>query len=453
LQVNGEINRGRLAQIDSIAAEVGKLRRVADTFSQPGYIWNPVTNPYGGGNGQGIAYGNSVFVGGGPTGLLARSTDYGKTWANPANPFGAGDVISGMAFGNNVFVATGSSGHIARSTDNGATWGALIVNNFAGGSTIYCCSYGNGIFMAGDNSGNISTSSDYGLTWSALVAVHASTLRSLVFGSGKWIATFGDGFVYYSTNNGTAWTSDGQLTAVAPGLLASCFTGRFFVVGGASGNVWTSTDGINWTGPISANVSGNYITGLSFGNNTVVVVTAVANVSLSKDYGATWAAIVGSAGIACYGIAFGYNTFVTNNPMWSSWLSYGKSYLYVPTFTGFGTPTNVLFWWQRKPGSNTINVYGKFTTGVCTGVTAKVGLPVGLLSDSAFNTSIQVCGVCTFNQAGNYPAYCLLESGGVSYVTIGIQDGAAGLTESLGNSFNNGSIYSLMFELPVQGWN
>lgn len=123
---------------------------------------------------------------------------------------------------------------------------------------------------------------------------------------------------------------------------------------------------------------------------------------------------------------------------------------YTPTFTGFGTPTNVSFFWSRV--GNRIKGMGKFTSGIATGVEARLSLPGSLISDSTLIPSIMSCGkFVTNNNSAN--VYGLLIESGVGYITFAYGSGVtAGLTKQNANNFaSSGQIFSLEFELPVAG--
>ncbi|NDD53825.1 hypothetical protein EBZ39_08085, partial [bacterium] len=78
-------------------------------------------------------------------------------------------------------------------------------------------------------------------------------------------------------------------------------------------------------------------------------------------------------------------TVVVNGTPVTDWQSY------TPTFTAFGTATNIQFQWRRV-GSD-VEIRGKFTLGVTTGSEARITLPPGLTSaDTARIPSIQIVG-------------------------------------------------------------
>lgn len=137
---------------------------------------------------------------------------------------------------------------------------------------------------------------------------------------------------------------------------------------------------------------------------------------------------------------------------------FGKWYPYTPTFTGFGTPTNVSFCWKREGGS--LKVMGKFTSGTTTATEARISLPVSLVSDATLVPSIRLAGPAWIVSADGSAAHTipLIESG-VGYLTFGRtwSSGAAidNFTKQNANGLTaNGIDVSLTdIEIPVSGWN
>ena len=451
LNVNGNINKGNQQALVNASSAAGLLNSLAGTFSQPGRIWNAVTNSLGNGACYFSCFGNATFVVGGNGGVIGRSIDNGLTYSAPSNPFGVSNVLCGD-FGNGVFVLGAAGGKIARSTDNGATWGSLIVNNFVG--DVQAMKYFKGIFMAGDSLGNISYSLDFGVTWSALIATGGASTFALSAGTVNaidiWLAggagAGSTAFIAKSINNGATWATVYTHASVSS-ISTLAFLNAVFSAGGTNPTLLRSPDGgVTWSVPTTNPfASGSTVKSISTDGNQLVAVNGGAcQISYSNDTGQNWTLAVSLISVAgnvtLNGLSFGNSTFVlvgedTANKIltaWSSWLSYGKSYLYYPLFQGFGAPTGVNFFWQRKPGSNTITVFGKFTAGTTTQVEARIGIPVGLLSDSVLIPSIMACGIFVTNSALIGSEYCLIESG-VGYVTCGNQSAtASGLNKVTG---------------------
>jgi hypothetical protein len=123
---------------------------------------------------------------------------------------------------------------------------------------------------------------------------------------------------------------------------------------------------------------------------------------------------------------------------------------YTPTFTGFGTATNIECEW-RQVGSN-LEVRGTFTAGTTTATEARISLPSGKTSASDYST-INVAGtiVQSANGAANY--YSLIEAS-KTYLTFGNQTGSsAALTKGTGSGmFGTGVTISFIASVKVAGW-
>jgi hypothetical protein len=128
---------------------------------------------------------------------------------------------------------------------------------------------------------------------------------------------------------------------------------------------------------------------------------------------------------------------------------------YTPTFTGFGTPTNVQIW-SRRVG-DTLYIRGRFTSGTSTATEARMtlgyaGTNSNVTSSSTKITSIQLAGGSIFSAAGVSMYNTLIESN-VGYITWGYQSGGnAGLTKVTGTFINNGTTNAFMAEIPVDTW-
>jgi hypothetical protein len=126
---------------------------------------------------------------------------------------------------------------------------------------------------------------------------------------------------------------------------------------------------------------------------------------------------------------------------------------YTPTFTGFGTVSNIQIW-SRRVG-DTLHIRGRFQAGTPTAVEAQMtlgynGTNSNVTSSSTKITSIQLSGIIVFEGAG-YFCNTLIESN-KGYITFGIQNtgGSAGLTKQNGNGIAGvNSVFSITAEVPI----
>lgn len=128
---------------------------------------------------------------------------------------------------------------------------------------------------------------------------------------------------------------------------------------------------------------------------------------------------------------------------------------YTPTFTGFGTATNISFVSRRN--KDMLEIRGKWTAGTVTATEARItmgfnGTNANVTSDATKVTSIQLAGPMIWSFSAVFIPNMLIESS-VNYLTIGAQASARnGLTKLNGNDLNTGESYSLIVQVPISGW-
>lgn len=139
---------------------------------------------------------------------------------------------------------------------------------------------------------------------------------------------------------------------------------------------------------------------------------------------------------------------VTNGASIGDWQSY------TPTFTGFGTVSNVEVYWKQI--GDEILIEGKFVAGTNTGVEARVSLPSGVVSaDTSKIPTIRLAGDAARND-GSVPAsgvYRTLIEPSTAYITFG-QEGSGGslAAKILGTNFPNAYYVFFRARFPVHGW-
>lgn len=129
---------------------------------------------------------------------------------------------------------------------------------------------------------------------------------------------------------------------------------------------------------------------------------------------------------------------------------------YTPTFTGFGTPSSVSFFY-RKRGTNA-QILWRFAAGTPTGVEARVSLPTGLLTSSIVPTLLSA-GTYVNNLPGPSSSSRggpLLIEPSVGYFTFGLLREASttvAFAKANGDVITaNGTIISGFIDIPIQGW-
>ena len=128
---------------------------------------------------------------------------------------------------------------------------------------------------------------------------------------------------------------------------------------------------------------------------------------------------------------------------------------YTPTFTGFGTVSNIQIW-SRRVG-DTLHIRGRFQTGTPTAVEAQMtlgyaGTNSNVTSSSTKITSIQLAGMIVFESA-SFISNTLIESN-KGYITFGYQTtSVAGLTKQTGSGITGaGVVFAIMAEVPISSF-
>lgn len=217
-------------------------------------------------------------------------------------------------------------------------------------------------------------------------------------------------------------------------------------------------------------------TTFTFSNLTAGKTILVTLTNTSSNYTVTWPTVLWPGGIApvmstgavkdVY--TFYYDGTDVHGAVKSASLSSGIDFAtngdygwtsYTPTLTNFGTsPTNVSFYHKRV--GDTLYVRGYFTTS--SGVTSsdgQIGLPSGLVLDTAkLGTQRIVGNLATNNQVttGNGewgPAVILAPNSAVGYVLYGMAGASGGaLSQRPGNFFGSAQTLSVDFSVPISGW-
>lgn len=131
---------------------------------------------------------------------------------------------------------------------------------------------------------------------------------------------------------------------------------------------------------------------------------------------------------------------------------------YTPTFTGFGTPTNVSIVSWRDGAF--LYIQGKFTAGTSTATEGRISLGFNGVngnvtsSDTTLLPTIKLAGDATRGDTPTAAAFYTLIEPSVGYITFGqMSAGAVGLTKINGNTLAPTSErISFTAQIPIQGW-
>lgn len=155
-----------------------------------------------------------------------------------------------------------------------------------GSSNITAVVHGNNLFVAAGASGKISTSTD-GETWVARTPPHSAAIVDAAFGVGLFV-TLATGELWTSPD-GVNWTSRVSGFGSNTALTIDFVNNRFLataVIGGAT-RVASSLDGIAWT--LETQSITGVCNGIAFQNDIYILLTSDGNAHISSD-ALTWVA-------------------------------------------------------------------------------------------------------------------------------------------------------------------
>lgn len=223
-----------------------------------------------------------------------------------------GTAARSMAYGNGLFVYGGPTGKVGTSTD-GITW---TVGTSGTTSTIYSVTYGNGLYVYGGHSGRIATSTD-GLTWTARTSNTTESITALTYFNGLFVyggttafQTSGGGAIGTSTD-GITWTL--RTSNTTTGISSLIYGGGLFMYGGQQGAIATSTDAITWTVKTSnlSTTGSSPISSLAYGNGVYIATNDYQGMFTTTDL-ITWTQRDTAAGMTYSAdtVAYGAGLFV-----------------------------------------------------------------------------------------------------------------------------------------------
>ncbi len=251
---------------------------------------------------------NPLFIAVGASGTLLTSSD-GITWDNRTS--GTTYDLRAVAYdGSSTLVAVGYSGTILTSSD-GTTWTAQTsgistdINNVA---------YLGSTFAAVGDSGVLLTSSD-GITWTNKTSSCGMTENQwgIVLSETIRVSVGESSSIYSSTDSGSNCTKRNTGSIEFNEIFYGNST---FVVVGASGNILTSSDGINWTSrwfDTTYDFYGGAYTASNDSGNIEFVVVGESGKLLSSSNGTSYNTVTSLTSLSTgtlWGIARGGTTWV-----------------------------------------------------------------------------------------------------------------------------------------------
>ncbi len=273
----------------------------ADPLDQ--WLWRnplPTGNPL-----SRVVYLGDTFLAVGGGGASLTSPD-GSNWR--MGDSSGKHELTDAAFGNNIFVAVGAApasggngsfGVVLTSADR-ATW--AVSNSFTNVSSLNSVAYGAGNFVAVSGDGDVFTSGD-GTNWTWQVAI-ASYLRTVRYINGRFFALGNHGTVL-SSADGIGWTPGTGLSASDVPLDIAYGSGRLVAVGGRS--IFASSDGNFWTNV--ASTGGLSLWGIAWGGSAFAAVGLDGALMNSSD-GLKWTRCNSGVGASLVSASYGNGSFV-----------------------------------------------------------------------------------------------------------------------------------------------
>jgi hypothetical protein len=349
------------------------LRRVAfgaDRFVAVGNAGTILTSPDGSSwarresgttnNLAGVGYGAGQYLAVGEGGTILVSPDAGH-WAPRDSGLGYPEDFNAVVYGNGTYFIGGYSGLL--SSTNTQTWhytlgfGYLADAVFANGlfgavERTWAGTFTNAVFW-GNYSGI-----DYWITEgfsTNLNVLGGANLTGVTFGEGKFVAVSDLDGAFVVSNDGTNWVSGKAPTFSS--LSSVAYGNGLFVAVGKAGALLTSSDGESWRREAAGN-SGWFLSA-AYGNSTYVVAGAAARLDdgtlvqrriLSSADGETWteappiADPLAVESQPVHGLAYGNGRFVAVSELEGS---------------SSQVSTNGIDWWASAslPGGNAV-AYG-----------------------------------------------------------------------------------------------
>ncbi len=223
---------------------------------------------------------NGQFVATGQRGVRLASTD-GSSWT--ALPVLSQNNAAGYAFGNGRHLLLGSQGFTAVSTD-GVDWQRGNVGVFE--STVDV-TFGNGLFVAISTvgaavspGGKILTSAD-GKSWTERLNFAAGSLTSVKYGNGVFVVLTSTNEVLRSSD---AITWSAPIGVPLQNAMLRFVNGQYFL-GGTQGELYVSSDGVNWTPRFTS--TSDSVRGLAFGAGQYIL-TGDNGLLLTSPDAVTW---------------------------------------------------------------------------------------------------------------------------------------------------------------------
>jgi hypothetical protein len=265
--------------------------------------------------------------------------------------------LASAASGNGIYVAVGKYGFIMRSID-GTTWTSV---SSGVEDDLNSVAYGNGVFVT--VGGNTVLVSSDGLTWNEYTPPTGFSSYSITFGNGIFVAVDSNPNSVFISSDGINWSLPVTLPS-ATTLTDISYGDNLFVVVGHGGKVVTSPNGTSWT--LETPVTTNTLWQVTYGAGPgVYVAVGESGTVMTSPNGHAWTVQASGISQTLMTVGYGGNGFVTSGSNSSSdaghiWTS--------PTGSGWteqmNSPAYEWFYDVLYVGSNYFLVGGKIITSI-----------------------------------------------------------------------------------------
>ena len=249
--------------------------------------WFQNNNTYLPANLTSFAFGNSVYVGAGPSRKLGYATG-NITSYNLSTTYATSPAIcdyTGIAFGGNAFAATGTDGALVVSYDNGKSWSAITSLNL-GTITLNGIKYLGGKFIAFGSGRIITGEATVQRTWTASTLPTGAKKINALATNGSILVTVGEGGQILYSKDGKSWSKTAPVTSYNLTSVDYDPVTKCFYAAGASGSLLKSSDGIYWTAQRTNTTSVTFV-GLARTQTNLITVSTTGSVLTSTD-GKSW---------------------------------------------------------------------------------------------------------------------------------------------------------------------
>jgi len=174
----------------------------------------------------------------------------------------------------------------------GSAWSA---SNSTGQTTLKSITYGNGVYVAvGGNSGTATAvSSTDGVTWinrsSAIASLSAGNYSAITYGNGTFVAIQTGGVVTSTSANGVTWAPGGNLPASTTWSSVAYGNGRFVAIETGGRRVaYSINKGVSWIlSPAGLPLSANW-SKVAYGQGLFIAIASGQNICATSTDGVTW---------------------------------------------------------------------------------------------------------------------------------------------------------------------